>query len=298
MRFVTWILVCTIAPFGALYAAPPIPVEKPISGIKSNSETGPTLTNKAKPATKPEHNAFESVIENAMNIISGESVEIPIIMPPPLPKQKQKQNKKISLDDHTMVSSLPVPTIKPFKVFTRQSQNLGDQLKNNQRSNDNNVVIRYQSNNEERMAGRHVPSQRNSERVYAKKIGRLRETTNKSPFKTAKLPKAGNQSMSDPIILFFKESSPEMEVGQMTILRDDVLTPLNGSTSRTATINGYASPDRSDEDQARRLSLSRALMIREFLIDNRIAPERIDVRAMADDTSISPKDRVDISLSQ
>jgi len=224
-----------------------------------------------------------------------------VIIPPALPDEKQRPQIAQSVETFTIDgNATPIPTHKPFRVTTSQPTTLNEQLRKKQ-SADDSVVIRYQSNDyNDRTAGRSpsVPTMNNTERAYAQKIERLRETDDESPFKTDILPKAANQSMSDPIILFFKDDTSEMEVGQMAILRDDVLKPLNRSTSRTVIIEGYASLNKSIPDETRRLSLGRALMIREFLIDNRIKASRIDVRAMSDDTPISPKDRVDIILSR
>jgi len=44
----------------------------------------------------------------------------------------------------------------------------------------------------------------------------------------------------------------------------------------------------------RRLSLSRALAVRAFLIDQGVRSTRLDVRALGDKTGDGPADRVDI----
>ena len=48
----------------------------------------------------------------------------------------------------------------------------------------------------------------------------------------------------------------------------------------------------------RRLSLSRALAVRTFLIDNGVRSTRIDVRALGDKAPDEPANRVDVSLSE
>ena len=45
---------------------------------------------------------------------------------------------------------------------------------------------------------------------------------------------------------------------------------------------------------ARRLSLKRALAIRQVLIDDGVSPDRIDVRAMGGVDDSGPADRVDV----
>ena len=55
---------------------------------------------------------------------------------------------------------------------------------------------------------------------------------------------------------------------------------------------GGAKGDKSSD--AHRLSLKRALAIRQVLIDDGVAPERIDVRAMGGVDDSGPADRVDV----
>jgi outer membrane protein OmpA-like peptidoglycan-associated protein len=59
----------------------------------------------------------------------------------------------------------------------------------------------------------------------------------------------------------------------------------------------YAGGSDLKSNRARRLSLSRALSVRSFLIESGIRSTRIDVRALGDKTSEDPKNRVDITLA-
>jgi outer membrane protein OmpA-like peptidoglycan-associated protein len=59
----------------------------------------------------------------------------------------------------------------------------------------------------------------------------------------------------------------------------------------------YAGGDDLKSNRARRLSLSRALSVRSFLIESGIRSTRIDVRALGDKTTDEPKNRVDITLA-
>ena len=62
-------------------------------------------------------------------------------------------------------------------------------------------------------------------------------------------------------------------------------------------IRAYANaPDSGSSSSARRLSLSRALSVRSYLIDQGIRSTRIDVRALGD-TGSGALDRVDVSVS-
>ena len=48
--------------------------------------------------------------------------------------------------------------------------------------------------------------------------------------------------------------------------------------------------------QARRISLSRALSVRSYLIEKGVRSSRIDVRALGDKGEGDPKNRVDVNL--
>ncbi len=61
-------------------------------------------------------------------------------------------------------------------------------------------------------------------------------------------------------------------------------------------IHAYASSKEGNDSTARRTSLSRALDIREFMIEQKIDPKRIDLRALGDKTDKEPVDRVEIYL--
>ena len=59
-------------------------------------------------------------------------------------------------------------------------------------------------------------------------------------------------------------------------------------------LNAYASDKDSSASAARRLSLSRALAVRSFLIELGINSTRIDVRALGSKTETGSADRVDL----
>lgn len=56
----------------------------------------------------------------------------------------------------------------------------------------------------------------------------------------------------------------------------------------------YADGDNDGANKARRLSLSRALAVRAYLIDNEITSTRMDVRALGNRSDDGPADRVDV----
>ena len=59
----------------------------------------------------------------------------------------------------------------------------------------------------------------------------------------------------------------------------------------------YAAASDLSASKARRISLSRALEVRSFLIDKGVRSTQIDVRALGNKTSESPANRVDVNLA-
>ena len=77
---------------------------------------------------------------------------------------------------------------------------------------------------------------------------------------------------------------------------DSLATQLTGTEQRLKVV-AYAAGQSNNASQARRLSLSRALAVRAYLIDKGIRSTRIDVQAMgAPENANGPADRVDLSL--
>ena len=69
---------------------------------------------------------------------------------------------------------------------------------------------------------------------------------------------------------------------------------LQQEQSRRIQIMSYASAVDENVSRARRLSLSRALAVRSFLIDKGVPSTRIDVRALGSNVGDGPADRIDV----
>ena len=74
----------------------------------------------------------------------------------------------------------------------------------------------------------------------------------------------------------------------------EVAQTLNGNAELRLQIVAYASGNDDNASQARRLSLSRALAVRSYLIDNGVRSTRMDVRALGNKFDTGPGDRVDL----
>jgi outer membrane protein OmpA-like peptidoglycan-associated protein len=75
---------------------------------------------------------------------------------------------------------------------------------------------------------------------------------------------------------------------------EPVIKQLQSDENLRLQLKAYASGGQDSTNTARRLSLSRALAVRAFLIDNKIQSTRMDVRALGDRSEGGPADRVDL----
>jgi len=75
-----------------------------------------------------------------------------------------------------------------------------------------------------------------------------------------------------------------------------IASRANADDSLRIQLKAYAGGDDLSASKARRLSLSRALAVRSFLIEQGVRSTRIDVRALGDKVEDEPVNRVDITL--
>ncbi len=71
---------------------------------------------------------------------------------------------------------------------------------------------------------------------------------------------------------------------------------LKGKETLRLQLLAYAGGETLSSSKARRMSLSRALSVRSFLIENGIRSTRIDVRALGSKTTKKPLNRVDVNI--
>ena len=278
-------------------ASPPVPSKKP-----SNKNFHDILNSTVKPLqiksderripSPPPPQSLGVLVKRDLNVI---------ITPPPTPDIKKPfQPLEISI-----VDGIPLPVAKPLTFQIQDNwQNAVPAVPQSSFNSEQEKIIEYSgSGYDERTAGRPQKNnqrekrQRDSgiDRIPSRPREKLKETSEGSPFATAQLPRADQYSMNDPVIIFFKEFSSELEIGQIDVLHSDVLDILRRSSRRRVAVYGYAENAR-DMDKVNQLSLNRAMIISEFLVDNGIDASRVEARAMGADTPISPKNRVDIII--
>lgn len=97
---------------------------------------------------------------------------------------------------------------------------------------------------------------------------------------------------ADMTIAFEKNSSTlTPEAGKSL---DAIIRQLNDLPDTRLQIRAYASDGEDGQSSARRMSLSRALIVRSYMSEKGIKPIRLDVRALGPDTDKTPVDRVDL----
>ncbi|WP_404426240.1 OmpA family protein [Thalassospira australica] len=79
---------------------------------------------------------------------------------------------------------------------------------------------------------------------------------------------------------------------------DSIVSSMGSDDAMRIQLQAYAEGDSNNASKARRLSLSRALQVRSYLIDQGVRSTRIDVRALGANVPSGPADRVDIKTVQ
>ncbi len=97
------------------------------------------------------------------------------------------------------------------------------------------------------------------------------------------------------VILFAKEATDPAEgaLGALKFLAGDLNAAMTTAAARVE-LQAFGGTRGDKGSDARRLSLKRALAIRQVLIDDGVSPDRIDVRAMGGSDDSGPTDRVDV----
>ena len=95
----------------------------------------------------------------------------------------------------------------------------------------------------------------------------------------------------------FSENSFELDNSTRKSL-DAIVGMLAKNEDLRVQLQAYAAGESQNASKARRLSLSRALQVRSYLIDSGVRSTRIDVRALGANVPSGPADRVDVKTVQ
>jgi outer membrane protein OmpA-like peptidoglycan-associated protein len=112
----------------------------------------------------------------------------------------------------------------------------------------------------------------------------------------ARNPEADSGSKRGVVLFAPDATDPSVSALQsVKSLAGDLSATLAEGSSRVQLL-AFGGPQGEKSSNTRRLSLKRALVIRQILIDNGVPSERIDVRAMGGTDDSGPLDRVDVFL--
>jgi len=97
--------------------------------------------------------------------------------------------------------------------------------------------------------------------------------------------------------IVFEESATKLPAEAEANLGQLAAT-IRDSKDYRVQLMAYAGAKDLSTSKARRISLSRALAVRSFLIDKGVRSTQIDVRALGSKTAEKPTNRVDVNLAQ
>lgn len=124
--------------------------------------------------------------------------------------------------------------------------------------------------------------------------GEPAETQADSPTDTQTAARTDDTGPSLEKQLSFDTGSAELRPDARRRL-DRVVEALEGDANRRIELTAYADVPGDSPSRSRRLSLSRALAVRSYLIEQGVRSTRIDVRALGDAVEEGPANRVDIA---
>jgi outer membrane protein OmpA-like peptidoglycan-associated protein len=118
-----------------------------------------------------------------------------------------------------------------------------------------------------------------------------------APPKTAPAgPSTGTENLTKRSVILFAKDAPDpakSALGAIKFLASDLNSAMSSPGARVE-LQAFGGGKGDKGSDARRLSLKRALAIRQVLIDDGVSADRIDVHAMGGVDDTGPADRVDV----
>ena len=109
-------------------------------------------------------------------------------------------------------------------------------------------------------------------------------------------PTTGKENLTKRSVILFAKDAPDpaaQALGALKFLAGDLNAAMTSPNARVE-LQAFGGAKGDKGSDARRLSLKRALSIRQVLIDDGVSADRIDVRAMGGVDDTGPTDRVDV----
>jgi outer membrane protein OmpA-like peptidoglycan-associated protein len=128
-------------------------------------------------------------------------------------------------------------------------------------------------------------------KVEEAELEAIKHVENVEPAALSDMPSQGNT-----LSLSFAPAAEKLDKAALEVMKSDILPALRQDQTVRALVVAYAAPIAGgDVGSARRLSLSRAVAVRSYLLDKGIEAGRIDVRAQGVSES-GASDRVDVTV--
>jgi outer membrane protein OmpA-like peptidoglycan-associated protein len=103
-------------------------------------------------------------------------------------------------------------------------------------------------------------------------------------------PAPAHATQGDVTIAFDKTSSELTPAAENDLA--NLAAQMKTKPNQRLQIRAYATDAASNESNARRMSLSRALMVRAYLVEKGVKPVNLDVRALGSENGATPSDAV------
>lgn len=98
----------------------------------------------------------------------------------------------------------------------------------------------------------------------------------------------------DHVTLVYEPGETTMNSTNTNMINEEILGILAEKSEIRMKIESFATSTDTSVNNARRIALSRALSIRSYLLENGVEPQRLNIKALGDQTNKSPKDRIDL----
>lgn len=106
---------------------------------------------------------------------------------------------------------------------------------------------------------------------------------------------ASTKNASQSVLVTFQVKSAKVPAAMKSKLKS-LAASIKGKGDQRLQLMAYAGGPDISPSKARRLSLSRALAVRSYLISTGVRSTRIDVRALGNKTTVKPINRVDVTV--
>ncbi len=197
-----------------------------------------------------------------------------------LPKQKPiTKGSKTSLLSKVLDVSKYIPRFKPMPTPAK------------------NPIVLKTTLNEIEPAARNTPNNyrvknKNASPIHPKKAPVASVVAEILPIPTMPTTKNTKVAKKQDRQMLFKGDDSQITASMATVLQE-IQHNLEKNQSMRLQLHAFATGENGNPSSARRISLSRALSVREYLKNNGIRATRMDIRALGDRTDKNPMDRVD-----